>query len=233
MSIIPRIEDYDPTAKPQALLLKDAHLLLEHPYLPLETGWAVAPDGMHHVAVSTYMRHCTGAMFDWWFGFIHKTEHYKLWHPRDHVFSDWDGPRENSSTYIGGHHLVHEYIGEHLSKLKISFISPHEFFGLDWNESLKQAGYSTAVCARTGIWNDDGTATYVGHMIHLIKDEPDGCRLRSRFWAGDQDGLTDANVRTTSVPPFFGPGLVKHCTEEMAILATRLPAMYADFRQKE
>lgn len=101
MGQIPALSDYQPTVIPQALLLKDANLLLDHPYLPLESGFAVAPDGMHHAAATTYMRHCTGAMVDWWFGFVHTTAHYLLWHPRDHIFSDWEGPRDNASTYIG------------------------------------------------------------------------------------------------------------------------------------
>jgi hypothetical protein len=100
--IVPPLSDYSPTELPQALLLQDAPLLLENEYLPLEAGYAVAPDGMHHVAASTYMRGCSGKMIDWWFGYVHHTQEYKLWHPRDHVFSDWRGPRENKSSYIGG-----------------------------------------------------------------------------------------------------------------------------------
>lgn len=101
MGPIPAISDYQPTVVPQGLLLKDASLLLDNPYMPLESGYAATPDGMHHVAVTTYMRHCTGAMIDWWVGFIHHTNYYLLWHPRDHLFSDWEGPRDNTSTYIG------------------------------------------------------------------------------------------------------------------------------------
>jgi hypothetical protein len=29
-------------------------------------------------------------MIDWWLGFVHTTDQYKLWHPKDHMFSDWD-----------------------------------------------------------------------------------------------------------------------------------------------
>ncbi|KAJ9647978.1 hypothetical protein H2201_001346 [Coniosporium apollinis] len=212
---------------PEPLLLKDVKLLLEHDYLPFEVGYAINADGMHHIAASTYMKGCTGRMIDWWFGWIHHTEQYKLWHPRDHVFSDWEGPRENNSTYIGGHHLVHEYIGGHLGKLKISFLDPVEYFGEGWKDAFAKAGYSTAVCGRVGNWNpDDGSVVYTGHLIHLIKDEPDGCRMRSRFWLGDMDGVTDRKRRAEAVPSFFGKGLCKHATEEMAILATILPELY-------
>ncbi|KAL3456925.1 hypothetical protein BJX64DRAFT_280974 [Aspergillus heterothallicus] len=228
--IVPPLSDYSPTELPQALLLQDAPLLLENEYLPLEAGYAVAPDGLHHVAASTYMRGCSGKMIDWWFGYVHHTQEYKLWHPRDHVFSDWRGPRENKSSYIGGHHRIHEFIGAQFMKLNVSFVSPEEFFGPDWKEKLEAAGYSTAICGRTGLWDDEtDTVEYEGHMIHLIKEEPDGCRMRSRFWMGDFAGVSDPVERAALVPHHMCAGLVKHATEEMAILATRLPSMYADF----
>lgn len=222
-----------PSTSPQAgLALKDAKLLLEHPYLPMEAGVAITEDGMCHVAGSTYMKDCTGSMIDWWFGWVHKTEQYLLWHPRDHVFSDWEGPRENNSTYIGGHHLVHEYIGGELHKLKISFKDPSEYFGADWKTSFQEAGYSTAICGRTGVWDDEtNEVLYVGHLIHLIKNEPDGVRMRSRFWLGDIDGVTDAEERKKNVSLPFATGLLQHCTEEMAILATILPGMHQKYAE--
>lgn len=219
---------------PPGLAVRDAKKLLEHPYLPMEAGVAHAEDGMLHIAASTYMKDCTGAMIDWWFGWIHTTDQYLLWHPRDHVFSDWEGPRDNNSTYIGGHHLVHEYIGGQLQKLKISFKDPSEYFGPGWETAFKEAGYSTAICGRTGQWDDEkNEVVYVGHLIHLIKNEPDGVRMRSRFWMGDVDGITDPEVRKAAVPLEFGMGLLQHATEEMAILATILPEMYNKHSKKD
>ncbi|CAI7639686.1 unnamed protein product [Penicillium manginii] len=194
---------------PPGLALKDAKLLLKHPYLSMEAGVAHTEDGMTHIAASTYMKSCTGAMIDWWFGWIHNTEQYKLWHPRDHVFSDWEGPRENNSTYIGGHHLVHEYIGGELQKLEISFKDPSEYFGPGWQTAFQNAGYSTAICGRTGMWDDENN--------HVT------------FWLGDVDGLTDPEIRKASVPDEFAKGLLQHATEEMAILATVLPDLYHKF----
>ncbi|KAJ9620103.1 hypothetical protein H2203_007867 [Taxawa tesnikishii (nom. ined.)] len=214
------------------LRLQDAGLLLEHEYLPFEAGYAINADGMHHVAASTYMRNCTGAMVDWWFGWIHKTDMYKLWHPRDHIFSDWEGPRGNDSVYVGGHHLVEEYIGGEVCKLKISFRDPSEYFGNDWRVAFKKAGYSTAVCGKVGNWDrENDSVMYIGHLIHLIKDEPDGCRMRSRFWLGDVEGITEPQGRADSVPKGLAPGLLKHATEEMAILATILPLMHSRVAQ--
>ena len=59
-------------------------------------------------------------MIDWWLGFLHHTEEYKWWHPRDHVWSDWE-VAASPGEYIGRTHLVHEYVGGHLAKLRISF----------------------------------------------------------------------------------------------------------------
>lgn len=68
----------------------------------------------------------------------------------------------------------------------------------------------------------------MGHLIHLIKEEPDGVRMRSRFWLGDVEGVTDPQIRREQVPQEFTIGLLKHATEEMAILATILPQLYAE-----
>jgi len=62
----------------------------------------------------------------------------------------------------------------------------------------------------------------ISHLIHLIKTEPDGCRMRSRFWLGDVEGIDQPQP----VPEAFASGLLKHATEEMAILANILPGLY-------
>lgn len=74
--IIPRS---DPTVNVEPLCLQDAKLLLENDYLPFEAGYAINADGMSHIAASTYMPGVTGEMIDWWFGWIHNTDQYKLW----------------------------------------------------------------------------------------------------------------------------------------------------------
>jgi hypothetical protein len=150
--------------------------------------------------------------------------------PRDHVFSTWDGPRGNSGEYIGGHHKVHEYIGGVLSKLKISFKSPADNFGPSFASDFKTHGYATAICARVGVWDDiNDTVTYTGHLIHLIKEEPDGVRMRSRFWLGDVEGVEDPIVRRGLTPEHLGSGLCQHATEEMAILGSILPGMFEKY----
>jgi len=216
------------------LLLSEAPLLLKSPYHSVESGYATNSEGMANIAANTYMPNCTSAMISWWFGYIRETETYKLWHPSDHVFSAWEGPRDNNSTYIGGHHLVHEYIGGVLCKLKISFLSPSVYFGEGWEAEFKKEGYELAICGKVGNWNDEtGEVVYGGHLIHLIKKEQRGVRMRSRFWLGDAAGVTDAEERQKLVPGFMLEGLCKHATEEMAILASVLPMMYETYANKE
>jgi hypothetical protein len=216
-----------PTSNPPgALLLTEVSHLLTHKYTPLETGYARLTNGMHFVAAHTYMPHVTAAMIDWWFGYIHTTDQYQLWHPRDHVFSDWEGPRNNDSTYVGGAHLVHEYIGGVLAKLKIQFKSPKEYFGEGYEEAFKEAGVGTAVCGRVAVWiPEQNFSIDTGHLVHLVEDTEDGCRMRSRFWLGDVEGW-GVEERMGAELPFPAEGLCKHACEEMAILGGILPELY-------
>lgn len=50
--------------------------------------------------------------------------------------------------------------------------------------------------------------------------------MRSRFWLGDIDGLTEPKQRANSIPPDLAPGLTKHTAEEMGILGTFLADLY-------
>jgi hypothetical protein len=66
-------------------------------------------------------------MIAWWFGeYMQTTEHYKRWHPRDHVWMSWED--KQPGTHVGAKHLVHEYIGGRLNKLRITFVPEEEFF---------------------------------------------------------------------------------------------------------
>ena len=101
-------------------MLYQANSLLEPGYLPMETGYIQLPDGIYHIAVLTRMPRVKGKMVDWWFGWAGDTEKYKLWHPTDHVVGDWD-EHWSLGCYVGASHLVHEYVGGELVKLKITF----------------------------------------------------------------------------------------------------------------
>lgn len=199
--------------------LTGANQLLENGYLQMESGYVRLDDGQLHVAARTSMPGCSGAMIDWWFGYVRTTEQYKQWHPVDHVWCGWEG---EDGQYIGGTHLVHEYIGGELNKLKIHFRPPDEY--LD-NARFVEAGVSTAVCARTGPLDSD---LWAGHLIHLVRDTDYGCEMRSRFWLGDfSPPIADsAQAIQQLIPDKIGWGLLKHCNEEMGYLAGFLPALY-------
>jgi hypothetical protein len=203
--------------------LDRADELLEPGYLAFESGYTRLEDGVLHVASRTPMVGCKGRMIDFWFGFLRTTEHYKWWHPTDHVWCEWIGER-GTGRYVGGTHHVHEYIGGELMKLKIHFREPSEY--LDASR-FAEAGVSTAVCARVGALE---APVWAGHLIHLVRDTDYGCEMRSRFWLGDVDPprlASDREARIALFPDRVGAGLHKHCNEEMAYLASFLPGLHA------
>ena len=205
---------------------KDADALLEPGHLDMESGWLRLPDGMLHVANWTTLPGCTGAMVEWWFGFLETTEQYKWWHPKDHVWCEWVGER-GTGRFIGGTHHVHEYVGGELQKLKIHFREPSEYLDVSRFES---AGITAAVCARVGLLD---APVWAGHLIHLCRDTAYGCEMRSRFWLGDLDPpdlAPNAEARVALFPDRVGPGLMEHCHEEMTYLAGFLPELYAEER---
>jgi hypothetical protein len=113
--------------------------------------------------------------------------------------------------------------------LRISFKDPSTYFGSTYKSDFKAANVSTAICARVALWEgaEHGTnGTDIGHVIHLVQDEFNGVRMRSRFWLGDFEGITDPEQRAQAVPPDMPPGLTRHTIEEMGILGTFLPGLY-------
>ena len=76
-------------------------------YVPFESGYADLGDGKKVVAALTRMPGCRadGGLVVFVAG---GTDQYKLWHPTDHIFSDWENRIDGK--YIGGAHLVHEYL---------------------------------------------------------------------------------------------------------------------------
>ena len=155
---------------------EDANDLLKPGYLPFESGYREIEDGKWVVAGLTRMPGCRAKMVDWWFSWLGDIEWYRLWHPRDHVYSGWEN-RVNGK-YIGASHLVHEYLAGKdgpLYKLRIDFREPSETF----DASCYKASGMLAVCARPGLLE---APFHVGRMTHLVRDTDYGCEMRSRFW---------------------------------------------------
>lgn len=198
-------------------------------YLAFESGYKELAEGRRLVAALTRMPGCRAKMIDWWFSWLGGTEQYKLWHPRDHVFSDWENRIDGK--YIGASHLVHEYLAGPsgpLYKLRINFRDPGEFFNA---ERYKQSR-AVAVCARIG---DLEHPVNFGRMTHFARDTDYGCEMRSRFWLGYIESRDPAAaipedkqraMRKEHVTEELAWRLHQHATEEMGYLAEILPVMY-------
>ena len=189
-------------------------------------------DGTLLVAVRTAMPNVTADMVHWWFSdFLQTTEHYKWWHPTDHVWMDWEN--KTPGEIYGASHLVHEYIGGEMGKLRIQFVPPQEFFGRDPNDAD-----TFVLCARVGLLEEPVNVT---RMCHVIRNTAGGAEMRSRFWLGHV-AARDGNELVASPLNLIGNSwlsrqlllnnaladdLFRHATEEMAFLATLLPPLYA------
>ena len=150
--------------------------LLSPATLPYQSGIERLPNGLMHVAVHTRMPGVSPDMVEWWFSeYLQTTEHYKRWHPRDHVWMAWED--KQPGTHIHAKHCVHEYIGGRLHKLKITFAPPEAFFGT----ALDKHPGAVAICAYTGLLE---RPMDLGRMTHLVLPTAWGSEMHSRFWLG-------------------------------------------------
>ena len=190
------------------------------------------PDASYLVAVRTPMPGVKADMVRWWFAdFLKTTEHYSWWHPEDHVWMDWENKKPGE--VIGSSHLVHEYIGSELSKLRIQFIDSSEFFGFNPNDED-----TFVICARVGLLEEE---INTAKMCHVVRNTQTGAEMRSRFWLGHV-AKRDGNETIRSFEGFVGnmalvrlflikqqvnpEDLKRHAIEEMTYLAELLPSLY-------
>ncbi len=203
--------------------------LLKPGYLPIESGVVTYDDGFKTVCALARMPRCKAKMIEWWFRWLGGTEQYKLWHPVDHLFSDWEG--RVPGTHVGSSHLVHEYLAGPdgpVYKLRINFRDPLEFF-----DEKKWGNFSgAAICARIG---DLDHPVNFGRMVHFVRNTDQGCEMRSRFFLGHFESRVEgeamsedqkARMRKEMVTPELARRLHQHCTEEMSYLAELLPILY-------
>ena len=207
---------------------EDRTRLLAPESLEFESGVERLDDGVFHVAVLTALPGARAEMIAWWFGsYMQTTEHYRMWHPRDHVWMDWED--KPPGTHVGAHHLAHEYIGGKLHRLRISFLDPVENMGPGASEPGR-----LFVCARVGMLD---RPIAVGRMVHAAYDTPWGCELRSHFWLGHvESDLLGGLVQLAGNTPWFrrravsradAYALEAHCHEEMTTLGSFLPGLFA------
>ena len=189
------------------------------------------PDATYLVAVRTAMPAVKAEMVRWWFtDFMKTTEHYKLWHPRDHVWMDWENKILGKIT--GSSHLVHEYIGKNLNKLRIQFVNSSEFFGYDANDED-----TLVICARVGYLEEE---LNIAKMCHVVRNTLGGAEMRTRFWLGHV-ARRDGNKTFPSIQGLIGnmaltrllvlneqraEDLKNHAEQEMTYLAELLPSLY-------
>lgn len=210
----------------------DCDRLLDPTPLPLEMGYERLAGGVLHVAARTDMHGCSGAMFEWWFGFRPTTREYIWWHPLDHIASDWVETRDG--THVGSiHRVVERFTGSEPESLSIQFRDPGEFFGADALAAARAAGsVSGAVCAHGSGGHDpkrrpDG-AVIGTRLIHLCRDTPWGMALRTHFFLGHDLpalGMPAAEVERL-FPDTIGPALLQHCYDEFTFLARFLPSLF-------
>ena len=189
------------------------------------------PDATYLVAVRTSMPGVKAEMVRWWFSdFLQTTEHYSWWHPKDHVWMDWENKKPGENT--GSSHLVHEHIGGKLSKLRIQFVNSAEFFGYEVNDEN-----TFVICARVGLLEED---INIAKMCHVVRNTADGAEMRTRFWLGHV-AKREGNKTISSIQGFIGntalarlfvldkqsaEDLKRHAKEEMKYLADLLPSLY-------
>jgi DAPG hydrolase PhiG domain len=122
--------------------------ILSPKQLAFESGLERLDNGMVHVAVLTRMPGVTAEMIAWWFGeYMQTSEHYRRWHPTDHVWMGWQD--KQPGTHLGAKHLVHEYVGGRLFKLRIHFLPPENFLG----NSIASEPERLLICAKISFLN--------------------------------------------------------------------------------
>lgn len=231
-------------AEPLLPTLTEANTHLFNNTPVIENGFTLNADGSMCVAIRTDMPGTVPAMVDWWFGWHGiSPERYKLWHPHAHVHAQWQGKvnkrLKGRELYRGNTSIVDEYVGSDLGRYAIRFVWPEEL-GLT-DASLNDDQQGTAVCARVGL------ADYpldVGYLVHHVRRTAKGSEMRSRFWlggpyAGARHNNVLAQAAVHGARKLLKPNaedarsLLVHCAQEMAHLASFLPALYEEFGEME
>ena len=216
----------------------EVNRLLDPKPMPLEMGFERLPSGVAHVAARTDMHGCTGKMFEWWFRFGANTQQYSWWHPLDHGASFWKNVTEG--THIGSEHFIEESFGAIPSEpLIVQFRDPNEFFDMNlFHAALEKGDISGAVVGRIAVGHEPhrlpNGAVLGGRLLHIPRDTPWGCVLRSHFFVG-QD-LADKGVpfdeMVQIVSDAFMPALMRHAYEEFTFLSRFLPSLYGAENRK-
>lgn len=212
---------------------RDTSGVLADGYTGFETGIGRQPNGVYRVRALTRMPDVKAKMVRWWFAdYMQTTEHYKRWHPTAHVWMDWEN--KTPGEIIGASHLVHEYLGQDLSKLRIQFVEPEEILG-----PHKARADRVIICARAGLLEEPINVTT---MCHIVRDTLWGAEMRSVFWLGHVakregnrtvrsiEGIlgNTALARVLLVDEKMALDLMTHAIQEMGTLSDFLPELYEE-----
>ncbi|GAB5452533.1 MAG: hypothetical protein Hals2KO_28610 [Halioglobus sp.] len=213
------------------LVYPDADTVVAEGYASPETGVVRQGNGVYRVRALTRMPNVKAHMVRWWFAdYMQTTEHYQRWHPGAHVWMDWEN--KVPGEIIGASHLVHEYLGTELHKLRIQFIEPSELLG-----EVEPLDGRFIICARAGALEMPINLTA---MCHIVRNTAWGAEMRSIFWIGHvakRDGNEEmfsvegllgntALARWLLVDRRFAEALMIHAVEEMGYLSDFLPSLY-------
>jgi hypothetical protein len=113
--------------------VKQARLLMESGYWPMETGYGMGLDGSVQVFALTKMPGLTPAIWDWWFAWHgSEAQRYQLWHPRAHVQPSTKnsahisaGPTQDFYQSIAFQHLVRFFVAGTQALRKLFFPTAH------------------------------------------------------------------------------------------------------------
>lgn len=206
----------------------DHHDLLDRAPLRIETGLSRLHDGCLQVSVRTDLHGCKGRMLDWWFTFFETTQHIRWWHPLDHVeHRGWDAEWRKGRSYYGASICAVEALADIAPvPARLKFHDPAEIFAPERLQRAQAGGDVAAIiAARIGFGEqvevDDQGDPRDGEMLHVARDTPFGCVLRSRFVLGRA-----ASDPQSQRPDRLGLGLMRHCYTEFSFLAGLLPSLY-------
>ena len=147
----------------------------------------------------------TPEMIDWWWDNISK-ERYKLWHPEDHLFFEWEKTPENG--HVGAVHRVIETV-KVPTMLRIRWEDPT-------SHPIK-ASYSHVLAASI-LDSEDNSLSWITHEYESIEN---GVQLRTTFRL------------PAKVPKWFIKALNKHNMEEIGEFTNFLPALYEENKEKK
>lgn len=208
--------------------------IIDAGYSGFDTAVERQSNGIYRVRALTRMPKVTPDMVRWWFtDYLQTTEHYKWWHPTAHVWMDWEN--KTPGEIVGASHLVHEYIGDELNKLRIHFVDHREVLG-----DVAIPDDSFMLCARVGMLDQP---INIAKMCHYVRSTPWGAEMRSTFWLGDigvrdnedENQLTASPITwagNTAIARLFAVNeqtaidLMTHAIEEMGYLSDFLPELY-------